>query len=86
MSDWKQTWKGEYIREFCKGEIGKILKHGFLWRVVLDDRRVDHIFLSAAEVSWAGEKKVITETNPKIAKEFISLIDIAQPFPTNRNK
>ena len=49
MSDWKQTWKGEYIREFCKGEIGKILKHGFLWRVVLDDRRVDHIFLSAAE-------------------------------------
>jgi hypothetical protein len=44
------------------------------------------LFLSAAEVSWAGEKKVITETNPKIAKEFVSLIDIAQPFPTNRNK
>jgi hypothetical protein len=49
MSDWKQTWKGEYIRKFYNGEIGKILKHGFLWRVVLDDRRVDHIFLSAAE-------------------------------------
>jgi hypothetical protein len=44
------------------------------------------LFLSAAEVSWAGEKKVIAETNPKIAKEFVSLIDIAQPFPTNRNK
>ena len=49
MSDWKATSRGEYVRKFRNGQVGRILRTGFMWRAVLDDRRVDNIFLSAEE-------------------------------------
>ena len=49
MSDWKATSRGEYVRNFCNGQVGRILRTGFMWRAVLEDRRVDSLFLSAEE-------------------------------------
>jgi hypothetical protein len=37
-------------------------------------------------VFLAGDKKAIEEANPKIVINLESLIDIVQPFPTNRNE